>query len=194
MLRWVVVHWTLEQQDVWLWLVDFVVLPSQGLGDTDCAPFLLPEQLQSALALVMVLIWNNLEHSLWELNVTVLVLIIVVSGAVVDSLNKLIQARLLILSERTWDSVATTVIDVHRGHCCGFRFWGDVGYGLRESARRCCRGCESADSNVVEAWTKATVVTDEEGALKRCRECCEMVFTVRVFGGVCVKGNGGAHG
>ena len=50
------------------------------LSDTHLSPLLLPEKLQGPLASVMVLLWNSLEHGLWELDVSVLILVVRVSG------------------------------------------------------------------------------------------------------------------
>lgn len=69
---------SLEQQDVWLWLVHLVVLPAQTLCDAQTSPLVFPQQLEGASRAVKVVLGNGLEHLLGELNVTVLVVIIVV--------------------------------------------------------------------------------------------------------------------
>ena len=69
---------SLEQQDVWLWLVHLVVLPAQTLCDAQTSPLVFPQQLEGASRAVKVVLGDGLEHLLGELNVTVLVVIIVV--------------------------------------------------------------------------------------------------------------------
>ena len=50
------------------------------LGDSNRSPLCLPEQLQGALALVMVLFWDGLQHSLGQLDVSVFILVVGVSA------------------------------------------------------------------------------------------------------------------
>jgi hypothetical protein len=86
----------LEEQDVRLWLVHFVVLPAQTLRllatvlclrsyaypylrNAERPPLLLPQQLQGA-SRVEVVFGDDFEHLLRELHVTVLVLVVGISG------------------------------------------------------------------------------------------------------------------
>lgn len=63
-----------------LWLVYFVVLPPKTLCDTHRPPFFLPQELQSALGLVMIVFGNGLEHSLGKLHVAVFVFVVIVAS------------------------------------------------------------------------------------------------------------------
>ena len=50
------------------------------LSDTQSSPLFLPQQFQCTLRRIMVLFWDRLQHILWELDVTVLELVIRVSA------------------------------------------------------------------------------------------------------------------
>lgn len=70
--------YSLEQQDVWLRLVDLVVLPAQTLCDAQASPLVFPQQLEGASRAIKVVLGDGLEHLLGELDVAVLVVVIVV--------------------------------------------------------------------------------------------------------------------
>ncbi len=71
-------RYVLKEEDVWLWLVNLVMLPTKGLrgvslglvnieqdlraylSDANGAPLVLPEKLQGALGSIMVLLWDGL--------------------------------------------------------------------------------------------------------------------------------------
>lgn len=69
----------LEEEDMWLRLMHFVVLPAETLRDSDASPLFLPEQLQCAFRGIKVVAGNGLEHSLGQLDVAVLVFVVTVS-------------------------------------------------------------------------------------------------------------------
>jgi hypothetical protein len=69
--------YSLEEQDVRLWLVDLVVLPAQTLCDAQTPPLVFPEQLEGA-ARIKVVFRDGLEHLLGQLHVAVLVVVVVV--------------------------------------------------------------------------------------------------------------------
>ena len=62
--------------------MDLVVFPAQTLCDAHRPPFLLPEQLQGPLGLVVVLCGDDFEHLLRDLHVPVLVFVVVIPKAV----------------------------------------------------------------------------------------------------------------
>lgn len=75
---------SLEQQNVWLRLVDLVVLPAQTLCDAQTSPLVFPQQLESASCAVEVVFGDSLEHLLGQLDVTVFVVVVVVSLSAQD--------------------------------------------------------------------------------------------------------------
>lgn len=70
---------SLEQQNVWLGLVHFIMLPPQTLCDAQSSPLVFPQQLQCASGAIEVVLGYRLEHLLGQLNVTVLVMVVVIS-------------------------------------------------------------------------------------------------------------------
>lgn len=50
------------------------------LGDSQCSPFVLPQQLQRASRTVKVLLWYRLQHLLGQLHVSVLEVVVRISG------------------------------------------------------------------------------------------------------------------
>lgn len=70
---------SLEQQNMRLRLVHFVVLPAQALRDAQPPPLLLPQQLERAALAVEVVARDHLEHVLGQLHVAVFVVVVGVS-------------------------------------------------------------------------------------------------------------------
>lgn len=70
---------SLEQQNVWLGLVHFIMLPPQTLCDAQSSPLVFPQQLQCASGAIEVVLGYRLEHLLGQLNVTVLVMVVIIS-------------------------------------------------------------------------------------------------------------------
>lgn len=84
---------SLEQQNVRLRCVCFVMLPSQTLGDAQPSPFLLQQNSQRAGFGIEVVSGDCLEHVLGQHNVSVFVRVVAVSCRVVDCLLELLQSR-----------------------------------------------------------------------------------------------------
>ena len=63
----------LEEKDVWLRLVDFVMLPAQTLCDSQVSPFLFPEQFECALLRIKILSRDCFQHRFRQLDMPVLV-------------------------------------------------------------------------------------------------------------------------
>jgi len=113
MLRRLIVKRSFEQQDVWLWLMNFVVFPSQTLRDSKRSPLLFPQKLQRLANAVKVFFGYNLEHLLRELNMTVFVIFVRVTTGVVDGVSELIQLRALGLTKGTRPLVPPCHVDIH---------------------------------------------------------------------------------
>lgn len=77
----------LEQKDVRLRIMDFIVFPTKTLCDTQASPFLFPEQLQCAFCRVEIFSRNSFEHCLWQLDMSIFVFAVAVSGGVLVSLE-----------------------------------------------------------------------------------------------------------
>lgn len=89
---------SLEKENMWLWFMDLVMLPSQTLSNRQhlvdgklrripsylsyakATPFLLPEQFQSSFGSIKVFLGDLLEHVLGQLHVSVLVLAVGIPG------------------------------------------------------------------------------------------------------------------
>lgn len=69
---------SLEQQNVRLRLVHFIVLPAQTLCDAQTSPLVFPKQLEGAARAVEVVLGNGFEHLLGQLHVAVFVVVVVV--------------------------------------------------------------------------------------------------------------------
>ena len=63
-----------------LWLVDLVVFPTETLRDTHCPPLFLPKKLQCALAFVVIVGGDGLQHRLGKLHMAVLELAVGIPG------------------------------------------------------------------------------------------------------------------
>lgn len=90
---------SLKQQNMWLWLMDLVVFPSQALAirlasenyrkpvhiiylsDAQRPPFFFPKQLQCALRAIKIIMRNLLEHILRKLDMSVFEVVIGIPAA-----------------------------------------------------------------------------------------------------------------
>lgn len=100
------------------------------------SPFLLPQELQSAFRLIVVVGGNGLEHSLGQLDVAVLVFTIGIAigtsgrvssrtvesslkvrkgvpSRIVNRVDELLEARTLVIRQRPRAGVAATGVDAH---------------------------------------------------------------------------------
>lgn len=110
------VHWSFEQQNVWLGLVHFIMLPPQTLCDAQSSPLVFPQQLQCASGAIEVVLGYRLEHLLGQLNVTVLVVVVVISRRVVNRVNELIQFIPLRIRQQSRLLVPPREINIHARH------------------------------------------------------------------------------
>lgn len=66
--------------------MDFIMLPTQTLCNSDCPPFLLTEEAQSSgLVVIEVSFWYHFQQWLGENNVSVFILIIAVPLRIMNS-------------------------------------------------------------------------------------------------------------
>lgn len=129
------------------------------LCDSKSTPFLLPEQLQGTGGCVVVILWDCLEHSLGDLDVAILEVVIGIpwdrlaiglswsrQGAlpsrVVYRVDELLQALSLWVSERSGILIATTVVGVR--HSGG---WFAIAAHLASRVVRERRGSYSGHTN-----------------------------------------------
>lgn len=103
--------------------MNFIVFPSETLCNAKSSPFILPKKLQGAFSRIVVIFGNGLEHGLGELDVTVLIFAVRVSGGVMDRVNELLNASPFGIRERSRCLVSAGDINVHGGHFQGRRLF-----------------------------------------------------------------------
>ena len=70
----------LEEQNVRLRLMDFIMLPTKTLSNSKGSPFVLVKELEKVfLRILVVFLGDHFKHGLWELHVAILKVVIVVS-------------------------------------------------------------------------------------------------------------------
>lgn len=97
--------------------VNFVVLPTQTLSNSQAPPFFLVEDFQSPGFWVKEVLGNRFQHALWEHYMAVLIMVVRVTIAIVDAIDELIKTNLLSFSEQTRSAVGWPI------HC-SFSFLG----------------------------------------------------------------------
>lgn len=117
----------------------FIVFPSETLCNAQSSPLIFPEQLQCASGPVKVVLGYRFQHLLRKLDVTVLVVVVVVSVShnvtsvsidaplcglmsdsprrIVNGINELVQLVPLGIRQQAGLLVPPREIDVHAGHC-----------------------------------------------------------------------------